>query len=89
VSRERLIATAAVVDLERPEHIAVLAGEVSRAASFVEEAALHHGLVLPSDPGYDEERDEVDGAHRVLRRAIYAFTPAAREHLNGDSSREH
>ncbi|MFF0291933.1 hypothetical protein [Streptomyces sp. NPDC005262] len=81
-SREQLTVAGAVVDLEGPEHIAVLAGEVTRAASYVEAAAVHHGLVVPSDAGYDEERDEVDGTHRVLRRAIHAFTPAARKYLN-------
>lgn len=81
-SRQQLTATAAVVDLEGPEHITVLSGELTRAARDVEKAARTHGLLRPSNAYDDPQRPTLRGSHQILQEAIHAFTSVARQHLN-------
>ncbi|MEU9125964.1 hypothetical protein AB0C96_40190 [Streptomyces sp. NPDC048506] len=77
---DALRATLPVVQLEGPEHVAVLAQEVASAAFQIRLAARQRDY---SDAAsVQAARDE----HVHLTTAIAAYVTAARDHLNGDNA---
>lgn len=77
---DALRATLPVVQLEGPEHVAILAQEVVSAAFQIRLAARQRDY---SDAASAQAaRDE----HVHLTKAIAAYVTAARDHLNGDNA---
>ncbi|MFE1909427.1 hypothetical protein ACFW96_38035 [Streptomyces gardneri] len=73
----------AVVSLEGPAHVAELAQRAREAAFDVGIVAARAARTAGA---FWETKDETLDRHRALKDSIEAFTVAARDHLNGEST---